>query len=177
MEHAGVVTGAVGGPSGGRVCGHQQQRLLPASATSGPKPTSMPIWRRGIPHSVAAGRLSYSLGLTGPSLAVDTACSSSLVAVHLACQSLRNRECDAALAGGVNRLMAPEFSINFSKARMLAADGRCKNLRCRCRRLFPWGGLWRCGAEAPDRRPGRRGHHPGPDSRLGHQPGWSAAAA
>ncbi|MDB9527375.1 SDR family NAD(P)-dependent oxidoreductase [Oscillatoria sp. CS-180] len=80
----------------------------------------------GNSHSAAAGRLSYNLGLTGPSLAVDTACSSSLVAVHLACQSLRHRECDAALTGGVNRLIAPEFSINFSKARMLAPDGRCK---------------------------------------------------
>lgn len=76
--------------------------------------------------SVAAGRLSYSLGLTGPSLSVDTACSSSLVTVHLACQSLRNRECDAALAGGVNVLLSPEGSITFSKARMMAANGRCK---------------------------------------------------
>ncbi|MEM8779514.1 MAG: type I polyketide synthase, partial [Cyanobacteria bacterium P01_G01_bin.49] len=80
----------------------------------------------GNSHSVAAGRLSFLLGLTGPSLAVDTACSSSLVAVHLACQSLRNRECKIALVGGVNRLLSPEFSINFSKAQMLAPDGRCK---------------------------------------------------
>ncbi|WP_226584069.1 type I polyketide synthase, partial [Microseira wollei] len=77
-------------------------------------------------HSVAAGRLSYILGLTGPSLAVDTACSSSLVAVHLACQSLRNQECDLAIAGGVNIMVSPELSINFSKARMLSPDGRCK---------------------------------------------------
>ncbi|WP_307731693.1 polyketide synthase, partial [Microseira wollei] len=76
--------------------------------------------------SVAAGRLSYILGLTGPCLAVDTACSSSLVAVHLACQSLRNRECDLALAGGVNMLVSPVISINCSKARMLSPDGRCK---------------------------------------------------
>jgi acyl transferase domain-containing protein/aryl carrier-like protein len=76
--------------------------------------------------SVAAGRLSYGLGLQGPSLAVDTACSSSLVAVHLACRSLRSGESRLALAGGVNLMLAPETTINFSRARMLAADGRCK---------------------------------------------------
>ncbi|MCC5667831.1 SDR family NAD(P)-dependent oxidoreductase [Nostoc sp. CHAB 5784] len=80
----------------------------------------------GNSHSTAAGRLSYTLGFTGPSLAVDTACSSSLVAVHLACESLRRGECNIALAGGVNRILSPEFTINFSKARMLANDGRCK---------------------------------------------------
>lgn len=76
--------------------------------------------------SVTAGRLSYFLGLKGPSMAVDTACSSSLVTVHLACHSLRNEECDAALAGGVNLLLSPSISINHSKAHMLAGDGRCK---------------------------------------------------
>jgi acyl transferase domain-containing protein/acyl carrier protein len=80
----------------------------------------------GVALSVAAGRLSYALGLTGPSMAVDTACSSSLVSVHLACQSLRNRECRMALAGGVNLLLSPQTNIAFSKARMLASDGRCK---------------------------------------------------
>ena len=50
--------------------------------------------------SMAAGRLSFLLGLTGPAFAVDTACSSSLLSVHLACQSLRYRECHLALAGG-----------------------------------------------------------------------------
>ncbi|AFZ28188.1 polyketide synthase family protein [Cylindrospermum stagnale PCC 7417] len=76
--------------------------------------------------SPAAGRLSYSLGLRGASMVVDTACSSSLVAVHLALNSLRNRESDLALVGGVNLLLAPSLSINFSKARMLSPDGRCK---------------------------------------------------
>ena len=80
----------------------------------------------GNSHSVAAGRVSFMLGVSGPSLAVDTACSSSLVAVHLACQSLRQRECEIALAGGVNRILTPTASINFSKAHMLSADGRCR---------------------------------------------------
>ncbi len=75
---------------------------------------------------VAAGRLSYLLGLTGPSMIVDTACSSSLVSTHLACQSLRERECDLALSGGVNLIFGPETFVNFSKARMLSPDGRCK---------------------------------------------------
>ncbi|MBF0228388.1 MAG: SDR family NAD(P)-dependent oxidoreductase [Desulfamplus sp.] len=74
----------------------------------------------------AAGRLSYLLGLTGPSFVLDTACSSSLVALHLACQSLRNRECNLALAGGVNLTLGPAGTVNFCKARMLAPDGRCK---------------------------------------------------
>ena len=76
--------------------------------------------------SAAAGRLSYFLGFTGPSMAVDTACSSSLTAVHLACQSLKQRECRLALAGGVNLMLAPALSINFSQAGMLSNDGRCK---------------------------------------------------
>ncbi len=85
----------------------------------------------GNSHSTAAGRLAYILGLTGPCLAVDTACSSSLVAVHLACQSLQQSECEIALVGGVNCLLSPEFSINFSQARMLAPDGRCKTFDAR----------------------------------------------
>ncbi|MEM6363918.1 MAG: beta-ketoacyl synthase N-terminal-like domain-containing protein, partial [Planctomycetota bacterium] len=80
----------------------------------------------GNSHSVAAGRLSYCLGLTGPSLITDTACSSSLVAVHLAIQSLRSGESEAALVGGVNCILSPDTSITFSRARMLSPRGRCR---------------------------------------------------
>jgi acyl transferase domain-containing protein len=76
--------------------------------------------------SVAAGRLSYTLGLTGPSLAVDTACSSSLVSLHLACQALRLGECDAALTGGINLMLTPELNVSFTKGRMMSPTGRCR---------------------------------------------------
>jgi acyl transferase domain-containing protein len=76
--------------------------------------------------SVAAGRLAYFLGLQGPAVAIDTACSSSLVAIHAACQSLRSGESTIAIAGGVSLMLVPELTINFCRARMLAADGRCK---------------------------------------------------
>lgn len=75
---------------------------------------------------VAAGRVSHLLGLTGPCFSMDTACSSSLVAIHQAIESLRRNECDMALAGGVNALLAPEVFVNFCKARMLSPEGRCK---------------------------------------------------
>jgi len=80
----------------------------------------------GTAHSIASGRLSYVLGLSGPSLSVDTACSSSLVAIHQAVQSLRRGESDLALAGGVNLILGPDISIALSKSRMMAPDGRCK---------------------------------------------------
>lgn len=76
--------------------------------------------------SIAANRLSYYYDFRGPSLAVDTACSSSLVAVHQACNSLQRHECNLALTAGVNVMSAPDLSIVFARAGMLAPDGRCK---------------------------------------------------
>lgn len=90
-------------------------------------PTRMDVYvNAGGSRSVAAGRVSYAFGFQGPSLAIDSACSSSLVAIHLACRSLWSGECTMALAGGVNVVLQPEFSIGFSQASMLAPDGRCK---------------------------------------------------
>ncbi len=80
----------------------------------------------GGPLNAAAGRIAYTLGLTGPALAVDTACSSSLVALHQACQSLRLGECTMALAGGVNLMLTPASMIFTAQAQMLSTDGHCK---------------------------------------------------
>jgi acyl transferase domain-containing protein len=77
-------------------------------------------------YCFASGRLSYVLGLQGPNLVVDTACSASLVAVHLACQSLRAKECDVALVGAVELMLTPDAAIAYSQMQALAADGRCK---------------------------------------------------
>ncbi|WP_394832460.1 type I polyketide synthase [Pendulispora rubella] len=85
----------------------------------------------GSAHCIIANRISYLLDLTGPSVAVDTACSSSLVAVHLACQSLRAKECDLALAGGVNLVLTPHLTVSLSRWGMMASDGRCKTFDSR----------------------------------------------
>jgi amino acid adenylation domain-containing protein len=74
----------------------------------------------------AATRISYKLDLKGPSLTVQTACSSSLVAVHLACQSLANGECEAALAGGVSVFFPQVAGYLHQKDMALSPDGHCR---------------------------------------------------
>lgn len=76
--------------------------------------------------SVAAGRISYALGLSGPSMTIDTACSSSLVALHQACRSLQQGESRVALAGGAGLLLSPVPSFAFAQAQMLSPTGRCR---------------------------------------------------
>ena len=80
----------------------------------------------GMMMTMLSNRLSFAFDFRGPSLSVDTACSGSLVAVHLASQAIWNGECDTALAGGVNVMLAPNMTIAESKGGFLAPDGRCK---------------------------------------------------
>ena len=70
--------------------------------------------------------VSYKLGLTGPSMTVATACSTSLVAIHLAAQSLRNGECDMALAGGVEVEWPYGTGYIHVPGSMYSADGSCR---------------------------------------------------
>ncbi len=69
----------------------------------------------GQAFSIVANRISYALGLQGPSIALDTACSSSLVSVHLACRCLQAGDATLALAGGVNMIISPDTMVAFSK--------------------------------------------------------------
>ncbi len=85
-----------------------------------------PYIATGSAGSFLCGRLSYQLGLQGPSLAVDTACSSSLVALHLACQSLHRGECDRALVGGVNVMASPKTTVLTCKLKALSPGGHSR---------------------------------------------------
>ncbi|MEV4612465.1 beta-ketoacyl synthase N-terminal-like domain-containing protein [Kitasatospora sp. NPDC049258] len=71
-------------------------------------------------------RVSYRLGLTGPSMAVQSACSGSLTAVHLACASLRRGESDLALAGGVSVTLPQTGGHGYQEGGILSRDGHCR---------------------------------------------------
>ena len=75
--------------------------------------------------STATGRVSFALGLEGPSIAVDTACSSSLVALHQAVAGLQRGEADLALTGGVCVILSPLTTEAFANAGMLSPTGQC----------------------------------------------------
>ncbi|WP_217211487.1 type I polyketide synthase [Streptomyces sp. AC550_RSS872] len=71
-------------------------------------------------------RVSYKLDLRGPSVSLRTACSTSLVAVHLACRSLRERECDMALSGGVFLNLEQERGYFHQEGSFVSPDGHCR---------------------------------------------------
>ncbi|MFF9768166.1 type I polyketide synthase, partial [Streptomyces sp. NPDC014636] len=77
----------------------------------------------GLHRSIIANRVSYHLGLRGPSLTLDAGQASSLVAIHLACESLRRGESTIAVAGGVNLILTPESSVSVAKFGGLSPDG------------------------------------------------------
>ncbi|TWW70742.1 putative polyketide synthase 1 [Takifugu flavidus] len=80
----------------------------------------------GLAMSIAANRVSYIFNFTGPSLSIDCACSSSLVALHLACQSIKQGDCDMAVCGGVSCIIEPRVFVALSKAKMISPDGTSK---------------------------------------------------
>ncbi|MDT5312044.1 MAG: phthiocerol/phenolphthiocerol synthesis type-I polyketide synthase [Mycobacterium sp.] len=123
LEHAGVAPEDINGLRAAVMVGLYYTEY---QAVSGANPDTIDAYSAtGNAHSVAVGRIAYLLGLHGAAVAVDSACSSSLVSVHLACQSLRLRESDIALAGGVSLILRPETQLALSKWGMLSPRGRC----------------------------------------------------
>ncbi|AZK92542.1 type I polyketide synthase [Streptomyces tsukubensis] len=123
LERAGIDPVALRGSRTGVFVGgwmqFYSQTLVGSTASTD---TSTPVSDGG---SVLSGRVSYVLGLEGPSLTIDTACSASLAALHLACQALRAGECDLALAGGAT-VMAVPGAFSFGSALGLSPNGRSK---------------------------------------------------
>ena len=87
---------------------------------------SGPYAATGGSSSISANRISYVLGLKGPSATMDTACSSSLVAADTAAVTLRRRRCDLAVVCGVNMTLLPQTFVACCQAQMLSKSGRCR---------------------------------------------------
>ncbi|KIL57002.1 hypothetical protein M378DRAFT_133566 [Amanita muscaria Koide BX008] len=76
--------------------------------------------------SFLSGRLSYAMQMSGPSIVLDTACSGSLVAVYQGARALMNRDCDAAMVGGVNVISSPDMFLGLDRGHFLSPTGQCK---------------------------------------------------
>jgi len=131
LENAGIVPSSLHNSNAGVYVGittsEYEKLCLQSDIANQSDNTHIAYLGTGNDTCAAAGRLSYTLGLTGPSLSVNTACSSSLVSIHLACESLRQRTSNLAIAGGVNLTLIPDIYVVFSKAGMLSPKGRCRS--------------------------------------------------
>jgi amino acid adenylation domain-containing protein len=126
LENAGLdartFPGRIGVYAGAVFSSYLLQNLLPNAKT--PDET----WQMVLANDkdTLATRVSYKLGLRGPSFTVQTACSTSLVALHLACQGLLGHECDAALAGGVAVRSAQTSGYVYQEGGPFSPDGHCR---------------------------------------------------
>lgn len=129
FEHAGYGSGHIDGAVGVFAsCGGSEYMYKNVLANE-EVATTVGEWlirHTGNDTNFLATRVSYELGLSGPSMNVQTACSSTLVAVHLACQSILSGECDMALAGGA--VVAPEQirGYFYKEGEILSPDGHCR---------------------------------------------------
>ncbi|WP_199837533.1 polyketide synthase, partial [Streptomyces caniscabiei] len=130
LEHAGTLPAGLHGTRTGVFVGALADDYARLLGQHGPDAVTAHSFT-GVQRSLLANRISYTLGLRGPSLSVDTGQSSSLVAVHLAVESLRRGECALALAGGVNLVLSPESTLAVARLGALSPDGRCHTFDAR----------------------------------------------
>lgn len=88
-----------------------------------------------------ATRISYKLGLRGPSLSVQTACSTSLVAICLAVRSLQAGECEVALAGGVSVSVPHRVGYLREDGAITSPDGHCRPFDAQAAGTVPGNGV------------------------------------
>ncbi|KAF2465949.1 BcPKS1, polyketide synthase [Lindgomyces ingoldianus] len=79
----------------------------------------------GVAVNMLANRISWFFNFTGPSINLDSACSSSLMALDIACQGLRQGECDMALVAGTNILLGVETPLSLAKMGFISPSSRC----------------------------------------------------
>jgi acyl transferase domain-containing protein/acyl-CoA synthetase (AMP-forming)/AMP-acid ligase II/acyl carrier protein len=124
LEHAGIAADSLKGSNTGVFVGIGPVDYMTLQVLAGaPNDAFSAV---GVSPAIASNRLSYTLGVQGPSLSLDTACSSGLTTVHEAMTSLRRGECQTAIAGAVNLLLAPFATVRLSQAGMLSPTGRCR---------------------------------------------------
>lgn len=80
----------------------------------------------GVDPGILSNRISHVFNLKGPSIVVNTACSSSVYALHNACNAIRNKECVAAVVGGVNLVMTVDQHMNTAKLGVLSPTSTCR---------------------------------------------------
>ncbi|MGH8934168.1 MAG: type I polyketide synthase, partial [Egibacteraceae bacterium] len=124
LEDAGIVPGRLAGSQTGVFIGTLGDDYARLSQRYGADAVTQHT-ATGLHRSIIANRVSYLLGVHGPSLVIDSAQSSSLVAVHMACESLLRGESALALAGGINLNIVPEGFGIADKFGGLSPDGRC----------------------------------------------------
>ncbi|ABD10374.1 polyketide synthase family protein [Frankia casuarinae] len=123
FEHAGLPTDDLVGSSTAVFVGmsNLDHMLHAHQLPSGGGPYFVP----GNQAGPASGRISHVFGLRGPSMTVDTSCSTGLATVYLACNSLRQDECDLAITGAVNLLLSPRTFLAYNELGVLSPTGRC----------------------------------------------------
>ncbi|KAF4115366.1 hypothetical protein G5714_002855 [Onychostoma macrolepis] len=125
LEDAGIPMEKANGTRTGVFLGLMNRDFELANVRFNPKHINH-TYGTGIAMSIAANRISYIFNFTGPSLSIDCACSSSLVALHLACQAIKQGDCEMALCGGVTCILEPTVFVALSNAKMISSDGISK---------------------------------------------------